>query len=239
MDYVIPYIRKKKCMEFKPDTTKFTWEHEKTSTRVVTIVDRKGAKTTCTEETTETKEMKVTLTTYSQTDSEDCEHFFEAFQTLKHELEQVYAEVSKAKANDANVLFRAFEKILNGTAATEWHDVLFEDKTKTGHTWEDFKKFVSIFITKKVLRQDDAYARQRQYMMERRMPFGMEVNDWWLRMQTMNRYLPYFIPTMEKLKKWYPSADFSKWWVDGGLSQQELKSIVTQRVPNTWSRELE
>ena len=128
---------------------------------------------------------------------------------------------------------------MTGTAATEWHDVLFEDKTKTGRTWEDFKKFVSTFITKKVLRQDDAYARQRQYMMERRMPFGMEVNDWWLRMQTMNRYLPYFIPTMEKLKKWYPNADFQKWWVEGGLSQQELKSIVTQRVPNKWAREFE
>ena len=105
MDCVIPYTRKKKCVEFKPDTTKFTWEHEKTSTRVVVITDSRGTKSERKEELTETKEMKVTLTTYGQTESEDCEHFFEAFQTLKHELEEVYSEVSKAKTNNANVLF--------------------------------------------------------------------------------------------------------------------------------------
>lgn len=239
LDCVIPYIRKKKCVEFKPDTTKFTWEQERVSTKVVVLTDEAGKKTTRQEELTETKEMKVTLLTYGQTESEDCEHFFEAFQTMKHELEQVYKDTSKAKTNDASVLFRAFEKMVVGTAATEWHDVLLEDAKKTGRSWADFKQFVSTFITKKVLRQDDAYARQRQYMMERRMPHGMEVKEWWLRMQTMNRYLPYFMPSMDKLKKWFPNADFTNWWVDGGLSQQELKSIVTQRVPSNWAREFE
>jgi len=155
---------------------------------------------------------------------------------LLTELEPVYKEASSAKAKDASILFRAMEKTLEGTALTEWHDVINEE---AGRTWESFKNLVSTFICKKVIMQEDAYYRQQQYLMERRMPLGMDVHEWWLRMQTINRYLPYFFPTQEKLKKWFPTANWKDWWNLGGLSEQELKSIITTRLPQSWIQELE
>lgn len=238
MDFVIPYQRTQKSLDFAPTTTKFTYEEERTVTRVIRRKAADGTEQRSTEETTEDREKKVYLKVYSMKEAEDCEHFFEAFETLQHELRTQWKEIARAKANDARTLFNAMEAMLEGTASTEWKDVLNEDSTRTGRNWEDFKHFVSQYVTKKVVGQDDAYARQRQYMMERKMPYGMEVRNWWLRMQTMNRYLPYFLSSMVELKKWFPTADFTNWWKDGGLSAQELKHIVLTRVPTHWTNEL-
>ncbi len=105
--------------------------------------------------------------------------------------------------------------------------------------WGDFKPIVTSYIAKKVLRHEDAYERQRAYMMERRMPNGMDVNDWWLRMQTMDHHMPWFISSEDKLKKWIDGANWTDWWTKGGLSDTELKDIVLRQAPAPFILKLE
>jgi len=238
-DHVFAYIRDPKCESHDMIEREFKYDKETVSTK--TITSKVGdQETTTTEEIRETKKQKVNLKVYSQSTYEDAEHFFDAFQHLQSEMSEVYSAASSAKTKDASTLFKAMDNMLDGVAYTEWKDVL--DPTtapkRTGQTWEDFKVCVATFICTKVVRKEDAYNRQRQYMLQRMKPIGQPVDRWWLRMQTLNRYLPYLIPNMEILKKWCPNTDFSKWWIDGSLSEQELKTIVTTRVPDSWTEKL-
>lgn len=239
LDHVIPYVRKAECATFVPKTVKFMYEETVKSTRKTKKTDEQGQVTAIEEEIESDKDRKVTLTVFAQGDQEDCEHFFEAFEKLQHELASVWEQCSATRKTDATVLFDAFEKMLDGLALTEWRNVLLADRTKTTRSWEDFKEFVSTYIVTKVLAQDDPYNRQRTYMMERTMPKGMTVRGWWLRKQTLNRYLVYFFKTLAEMKRWFPTADFPKWWKVGGLSNQELRAIVVNRIPRRFKEILQ
>ena len=234
MDCIIPYQRKAVCVDFKPEDTKFSFEQEVESTKKTTRTDAAGQVTVTEETSIEMKTKKVTLKTYGQSDKEDCEHFFEALERLKRELRPQWETASEAKDRDAAVLFDAIDQMLIGTANSEWHDVL---ATSSDRDWEAFKTLVAKFITTKVL-PEDAYNRQIIYMQERRKPYKLSVRAWWLRMQTMDRYLPYFIPDKETLKRLRPKADFSKWWVEGSLSEEDKKRIILTKVPREWQDEL-
>jgi hypothetical protein len=226
MDCVIPYERKIKCIEFKGETTKFVYEREMVSKKKIIQKTRTGVTTETTEEIKEDKTKKITMKTYGQTNEEDCEHFFESFEKLQRELHTEWEKSSANKVNDAQILFDAFDQMLTGTASSEWHDVLASNNKRD---WEAFKCLVSQYITTKVL-SEDAYTRQVTYMQERKKPFNMGVKEWWLRMQTMDRYLKYFFPNFSSLKRWFPSTDFNGWWNEGGLTEQEKKRIVVTKM---------
>ena len=74
-------------------------------------------------------------------------------------------------------------------------------------------------------------------MMERWMPEGMNVEDYYKRFCTHNRYLPYLL-TMDALKAWIPGTDFSKWWKQGNFNEQEVRSIMNSRVPRVWQNQI-
>ena len=227
----MPYVRTKS--DYKQEETKFVYEHEDVSEKIVTSTVE-GKVTTVTETTKGMRTRKVTLKTYSHSSEEDCEHFFEALERLQKELEDEWTEAKKNKTNDATHLFAAFEHMLTGTANSEWHDVL---GSETSRTWETFKAKVAEFICTRVL-PEDAYNRQVTYMQERVKPMALTAKQWWLRMQTMNRYLPYFIINMEALKRENPTADFKSWWTSGGLSEAELKRTIIIKVPGDWQDKL-
>jgi hypothetical protein len=235
LDHVMPLWRSKRKQEYEPVTVKFEYEEEVKSKKTTTRTVGTQPSTEIKETVIETRNKKVYLKVYSQSEQEDCEHFFEAFERFKKELAIPWTTASDAMVRDATILFNGMEKMLAGTALTEWHDVI---GTTTDYSWKNFKTHVATFITTKVC-PDDAYSRQRTYLQERRMPDGMEVHDYWIRLQTQNRYLPYLISTLEELKRWSPDSDFKGWWRDGGLSEQELRNIVVHRVPQAWQRELE
>jgi len=225
------YVRSK--ADYKSDETKFVYERELKSTRTTT--KKVGVQREVIEETTtELRTRKVTLKTYAHSNKEDCEHFFECFEKMMKELEDEWTTSSKAKANDAKVLFQALESMLVGTANSEWHDVLGKEQSRT---WEMFKTLVSRFICSKVL-PEDAYNRQVMYMQERVKPMALTAKEWWLRMQTLNRYLPYFFPSLEALKRELPDSTFPDWWIKGGLNEAELKRIIIVKVPSTWQNQL-
>lgn len=228
----MPYERRKP--HFTAEEVKFSYEYTSHSTKqtVKTIKDDKGVahEEKYNEITTETRVKKVTLKAYSLTSEEDVEHFFEAFERLQKELATVWTEASTAKHKDATILFNAIEKMLAGTANTQWHDVL---GTTTERTWETFKTKMATFICKKVL-PEDAYMLQVRYMQERVKPIALESKEWWRRMQTLNRYLVYCFPDHGAMKREFPGEDFQAWWRIGQLSEAQLRRIVTSKVPGQW-----
>ena len=228
----IAYVRSK--TEHKVEEAKFSYEHEATSTRTIAkevTIEGKTTKEVSSEVVKSKHTRKVTLKVYSHSDQEDCEHFFECFERMQKELEGVWMECAKAKDKDATVLFQAFEHMLTGTATSEWHDVL---NGETERKWETFKTLVSKFIVTKIL-PEDAYNVQVTYMLERAKPAQLSAKEWWLRMQTMNRYLPYFFKDLENLKKQFPNMTFKDWWKTGGpMSNAELRRIVTSKAPEKW-----
>lgn len=240
MECVFPLFRNERKTSYEPDTTKFAFEVDSTSMREETTTNAEGKTSTRKTVTTEKREKKVYLKVYKQSNAEDLEHFFEAFEAMQRELQDVWKEAAKAKGNDATVLFNAMEKILSAEALTGWHDVLSKwdsDTTNSkARTWEAFKKNVSTFIVTKLC-PDDAYDTQRKYMSERYMPEGMEVEDYYKRYCTFNRYLPYLL-TYEQMRLWNPKADFSNWWETGGFSDQETRSTINNRVPRVWQDQM-
>ncbi|KAG7369831.1 hypothetical protein IV203_027577 [Nitzschia inconspicua] len=107
----------------------------------------------------------------------------------------------------------------------------------TKRDWETFKKTVATYITTKIL-PDDAYDIQVTYLQERMKPKKLDVKQWYLRMQTLNRYLPYFIPSIDKVKEINPSATFKEWWKDGMLSETNIKKTIKNKAPDSWQRQL-
>ena len=182
LDCIFPYVRDKFKARYKPNTIKFTYEQEKISTRTETTKDEKGNLTTKVITITETKEQKATLKVFKQSNEEDIEHFFEAFETMQRELQETWDETKTAKDRDATTLFKAMEKMLDGEALVGWHDVLAKWDanviTSADRSWESFKTTVCNFILTKLC-PPEAFETQRRCMMERWMPDGMDVADYY------------------------------------------------------------
>lgn len=231
----MPYVRRKP--DYKADEVKYTFEKQVQSLRTTTKTGGTVAAPTTetySERVVETKIKKVTLKTYGQSSEEDSDHFFEAWERFRSELEDEWEEAAKNKANDAKILFNGFDKMLIGTASAQWSNTLGEEQKRD---WETFKVKVSEYITTKVL-SDDAYNLEVGYLQERTKPMALLVKPWWLRMQTLNRRLPFYIRSMAMLKRYFPDADFKKWWTAGSLADPELKRIVTCKVPGSWQKDL-
>ena len=229
----LPFVRRKP--DYKAETTKFVFERAKVCKKTTTKLDASGNATG--KETEETEMMvtiKVSLKCFGNSAEEDMEHFFEAFERMQKTLDQEWEEAKGAKNRDATTLFHAFEEMLTGTANVEWHDVLANNQV---YTWEMFKTKVAEFICTKVL-PDHAYDTQMDYMKERGKPMKLGVEEWWLRFQTLNRYLPYFIPLMAALKREYDDATFSDWWRLGSMRKMEAKRAILNKAPKSWRQQL-
>lgn len=226
----IPYVRRHLPTV---ETTVYRFEAEQPITKTVTKTLPDRTQEVITEVYTETKSHKVYLKTYSQSSEEDTEHFFEAFEQLQLELTSQWKAISRKKTNDSTLLFDAFTHILRGTAHTEWLDVL---RTDNDRDWAVFKELVSVYICTKVL-PEDAYDHQVSYMQARSKPKPLKAKEWWRRMQSLNRYLCYFFPTMNALKKEFPGSMFTDWWKIGSMTDPQLHRIVLNNVPRPWHDE--
>ena len=239
LDCVFPYLRPASKASYVPDTAKFVYEVEREGTKTEEITNSKGDTTTRQTKTKELHEKKVTLKVFSQSNAEDAEHFFEAFEFMQHELQEVWTETSRNQNGNATILFNAMEKVLAGQGLTAWQVVLEEQDAKTGsklRTWKTFKTVVTNYIVTQLC-SEDAFQKQRKYMQERWMPDGMDVEDYYKRYCILNRYLPYLL-TLDKMKMWFPGTDFSNWWKKGSFGDQETRSIINSRVPRAWQDEI-
>lgn len=244
---VLPFVRHKEVKEYKPQQVTYTWNEWVTSTSTTVQVDENGDPQGEPErrQINEQKQRKVKLNVYAQTELEDVESFFTCFDYYQSQMRQWWEDIAQNQNNDATLLFDAFEHMLHGVAKTEWHDVLFNDTNVNGRTWRDFKTFVSNYILKKVARVPDAHQRQRRYMLETNMSSlnGFTIRDWMLRLQTMDRRLPYFLQSVDQLREVNPGANFANWWENattgGRLSAHEMKEIILHRSPPWLLRKLE
>jgi 5-methylcytosine-specific restriction endonuclease McrBC GTP-binding regulatory subunit McrB len=60
----------------------------------------------------------------------------------------------------------------------------------------------------------------------------MTAKEWWRRMQTLNRYLRYFLDATT-LKRYFPESDFRDWWRKGEFGTEQLKrNCVNQGARN-------
>jgi hypothetical protein len=235
----LPYVRSIKD-DIEASKVKFVYEKAKTSIRKATRKSDDGKTiSTFTEEITDVREVKVYLKTFGQTTKEDRESFFECFEYLQDELKAEWNDVSQNKSNDAKVLFDAMDHMLTGTANAEWKDVLTKQQFQNKIDFETFKLATAEFICTKIL-PEDAYNRQVTYLRERVKPMGISVKQWWQRMQTLNRYLPYFFKTKEDLQREVTDVNVSiiHLWKRGSLDGPELKRIVTGKCPSQWTKEL-
>jgi len=239
LDHVIPYQRRKVCLSKALDKAKFVYQEEVTYTKTIRRPDAQGNDVETEESITTERERKRELLVYGMKVDEDVEHFFEAFERLQQELRKDWNRIRGARANDADLLFRAMETMLQGLALTEWKDVIAAYPTQPApRNWEDYKAMVATYITKKVVGYEDAYRRQRQYLQQRQLPKGMAVADWWKRLQTMNRWLPYLFKDLDDFHRWHPAETFPNWWVSGQLPDAELRVIVEKKVPVSWQQRL-
>ena len=121
----IPYIRDKAKREFDVPTIKFEFEREVVKTvRKQTENEQGVPQGMITETSTYTKDVKVTLKTFSHSSEEDGEHFLEALETMQKELIPEWTEPQGRKGYDAKVLFQAVDKMLLHSANAEWMDTL-------------------------------------------------------------------------------------------------------------------
>jgi hypothetical protein len=239
MKHVLPYIRRPTYIRYESPKSKFEFEQEevvkKTIEKTETAADGKVTKVKVTEESRQMRKKTVELKEYGKTVREDVEHFFTAFETMQSAMQPEWDSIRKSKANNAQVLFDAMDHLLVGTAQTEWKDVL---ATSNDRTWETFKKIVSQFITTKLL-PADAYNIQLQYLMERRKPLEMTMQDWWLRFQTLNRLMRYFFKDQAEFQRHYLDKNFSDWWFTGGLGKMEIQRVIINKAPNIYHNRLE
>jgi hypothetical protein len=230
----MPLVRDVQASKYKQEEVKYVFEKQEESTKTIVIQDENGKETKTKETSTFTKHQKKTLKCYGNTAEEDSECFFEAFERFQSEMQEEWDDANKNMGNDATSLFNGMDHMLIHTANTEWHDVLAQHALRN---WEEFKKTVAQYITEKVL-PDDAHEKQVTYMNERKKPRGLEAKQWYLRLQTLNRYLPYFLGSMTAVKALDDTATFPKWWIVGGLSPFDLKKIVKNNAPDSWQRQL-
>ena len=92
-----------------------------------------------------------------------------------------WIEASRAKANDATVLFQAKHQITQHSVNAEWMDAMgrYDKKypNKTAKTWEKFKLCITDFNTRVVFKPD-AYGRQKSYLQERVKPYDLSAKEW-------------------------------------------------------------
>ena len=232
----VPYIRRAK---FEAKETKFMYDQFAINMKTVKTNEGTKEELETKETTTYTREKKVKLTTYGHTSEEDAEHFFEAFEKLKKELGEEWKNASESKDSSAQVLFEATDKMLIGTANAEWQNILKEDPDmEFSKSWEMFKTRMATFICKVIL-SDDAINQQLSYLRERMKPADLTVKEWYLRLQTLRRYLIYFVKDMKTLKQHCGSdCNFKDWWKKEILGDHDVRMIVTTRVPLSWQNQL-
>jgi len=240
----IPYIRSKGKKEFEVPTVKFEFEREETKT--VQKEQRNTANEptgTITEVSTFAKDHKVTLKTFAHSSDEDGEHWIDALETLQKEMDVEWTKASKAKKEDATVLFQAMDKILLHSANAEWMDTMARYDKKnpdsTDKTWEKFKLCVCDFTTRVVFKYD-AYDRQKSYLQERSKPYDLNAKEWFLRLETLSRMLPWLIPNVGKLQKeTISTANWKDLWVLGYLSEAEKRRIILTKMPGKWYKSIQ
>jgi len=232
----IPYVRSKAKKAFEVPTVKFQFEREQTKTVTKETQDDHGVPTgTVIEKSTYIKDCKVTLKTFAHSSDEDGEHWLEARQMVRKELEVEWIEVSGTKTNDATVLFQAIDRVLLHSANAEWMDCMsrYDKKytNKTAKTWEKFKLCIIDFTTRVVFKPD-AYDRQNSYLQERVKPYDLSAKEWSLRLETVSREMPWLIPSVLKLQKeTVPTANWSDLWVLGYLTEAEERRILFTKMP--------
>jgi hypothetical protein len=100
-------------------------------------------------------------------------------------------------------------------------------------SWEQYKLSMAMSITEKVF-EEDAYNRQKSYMQERIKPRKLPSAPWHARIQILNQYLPFLLPSLEALQDEIPSAKWNDWWILGGLSTAEERRIIINKAPEEW-----
>ena len=226
---IVPY---KRTTHAKTGTVKYTYMEEYTKTiKETSKVQGQPGETVTTKEITEWKEKSVILKKFAQSMDEDVEDLFELILQLIQELP--WATISAAKGNEATILFQAMDHCLISTALANWKTVVGEEKSRT---WETYKILLAAFICTKVL-SEDAYDIQVAYMQTRLKPSFLSFKEWLLRLQTMNRYLPFMYATLKDLKSRDSTCIWTDWFVKGGLSDTQIKDIIIQRMPKVyWNR---
>jgi len=225
----IPYVQDKAKKAFEVPTVKFQFEREQTKTVTKETQDDHGVPTgTVIEKSTYIKDHKVTLKTFVHSSDEDGEHWLEALQMVKKELEVEWIEASGAKTNDATVIFQAIDRVLLHSANAEWMDCMSRhDKkytNKTTKTWEKFKLCIIDFTTRVVFKLD-AYDRQKSCLQE--PPHDLSAKEWSLRLETVSREMIWLITSVLKLQKeTVPTANWSDLWVLGYLTEAEERRIL-------------
>lgn len=214
-DAVIAYKRDLRFVQYEPKTTKV----------YATLSDG--------------RERKITLKVYKGSAEEDIEHFFEAFEEFQKEMKRVGLWNDRFDINqDVSELFRHFDAILQGTAQTDWYEIL-GGTTTVRTSWRDFKRLVAAFIMKKILKREP-WQKQTSYMEQRMKPDGMPLKIWWKRFQTLNRYLRYMMDRvgMEDISGGQVT-DFGNLWNYGSFNEFQMKHILVNKVPRQWKEEFE
>ena len=124
----IPYVRDKEKRDYEVPTTKFEYYYDSRTVKEITkeVPSTDGTNTVTerySEITIEKKSRKVYLKTYGHSDREDTEHFFEAWAHFQTELKDQLEEISTAKTNQAQTLFKGFDKMLTGVANADWSTI--------------------------------------------------------------------------------------------------------------------
>ena len=235
----IPYVRDPAKKAFEVPTVKFQFERQQTKTVTEETRDEDGVPTgTVIKTSSYVHDQKVTLKTFAHSADEDGEHFIEAIETLKKELEPEWMAALASKTNDATVLFQAMDRLLLHSANAEWMDTIGKydkkEPNKTAKTWEKFKLCVANFTTRVVFKPD-SYDRQKSYLQERVKPYDLTAKEWSLRLETISRMMPWLIPSVDKLKtEIVESASWKDWWILGYLSEAEERRMLFSKMPAKW-----
>ena len=91
------------------------------------------------------------------------------------------------------------------------------------------------YICEKIL-PADAYNTQLEYLQERTKPSALPARKWWLRLQTLNRYLPMMMKTVAALRieTENPNANINNLRRDGSLTTAQLRRVIRQKMPQVW-----
>mgnify|MGYP001791639818 CR=1 FL=1 len=235
----LPYIRLKP--DYEPDTIKYTFERQHRSTKQIVSTDATDRETTRTEDTTTLKERTVELKCYGGSSYEDNEHFFEALDRLLKHLRLEYVDANEFETDEgdageveADIFFAAMDMMLTGNAHMAWRSIVAKEDDTNFNT---FKRCVAQFIEESVV-GTDAYHRQVQYLTERAKPSSLTAVEWYQRLRTLNRYVAYLFPTIEKLRLLHEQALFAEWWHTGQIHDYQVRRIILMKAPTTWQEEL-
>ena len=211
----IPYVRQEDKRTYKPDTVKVI--HEFAGGR----------------------ERKLTLKIYKGSTDEDVESFFEVFEHFLYEMGKIGLTTRMDLNTDCAVLFQHFKDCLGGNALTDWNGVI-GGPTPRRNTWRDFKYYVSRYIVEKVLDDEEAYSKQKDYLENRSKPISLSMKEWDKRLTTICRYHKYML-TRQQMERQTDGRyrDFHDLWDHGELSEADKISILRNRSPASWKLKFE